>query len=202
MRSSLSLTGLGRPPQALICAASAAHKETCICACECARGSQVKAQIKLKFTSALGKPAVCQRSFSLTQKAQSRQYKAFEAALQTLDEHNEKACLSYKCADLNKLVPEMMGVSPAVLESIVFVHQEDSCWPLSEDKGDRPTSSASHCDACRAATGRPTRASACAQPSVGLVRIDRLPTRTAPQAKVVVLHGAPVLPSRLCPIPC
>ena len=28
----------------------------------------------------------------------------------------------------------MMGVSQAVLESVVFVHQEESCWPLAEDK--------------------------------------------------------------------
>jgi hypothetical protein len=27
-----------------------------------------------------------------------------------------------------------MGVSTAVLESVIFVHQEESCWPLAEDK--------------------------------------------------------------------
>ena len=66
------------------------------------RPSQVKAQIKLKFTSALSKPAVCQRSFSLTQKPQRREYKAFEAALQTLDERNEKTTLSYKYAPVTR----------------------------------------------------------------------------------------------------
>jgi hypothetical protein len=35
--------------------------------------AQVKAQIKLRFTSAIGKPAVCTRSFSLTQKPQKRE---------------------------------------------------------------------------------------------------------------------------------
>ena len=54
----------------------------------------MKAQIKLKFTSANKKPALCNRSFSLTQKPQKREYKAFEAALQTLDDHNSKQCLS------------------------------------------------------------------------------------------------------------
>ena len=28
-----------------------------------------------------------------------------------------------RCADLNRLVPELMGVSPAVLENVIFVHQ-------------------------------------------------------------------------------
>ena len=48
---------------------------------------------------------------------------ALEQALQTFDNQGEKQCLSYRCADLNKLLPDMMGVSPAVLESVIFVHQ-------------------------------------------------------------------------------
>jgi hypothetical protein len=59
--------------------------------------AQVKAQIKLKITTALKQPAICERSFSLTQKANKREYKAFESALSTRDEHNAKKCLSYKC---------------------------------------------------------------------------------------------------------
>ena len=68
----------------------------------CSRRHQVKAQIKIRFTSVAAKPVVCTRSFSLTQKATKMEYKAFEAALQTLDEKNQKQALSYKCADLNK----------------------------------------------------------------------------------------------------
>ena len=85
--------------------------------------SEVKGQIKLKLTTANRKPAVCTRSFSLTQKPQKREYKAFEAALRTVDQGGQQQTLSYKCADLNKLVPEMMGVSHAVLDSVIFVHQ-------------------------------------------------------------------------------
>ena len=29
-------------------------------------------------------------------------------------------------------MPDMMGVSKAILENVVFVHQEDSNWPLGE----------------------------------------------------------------------
>jgi len=76
---------------------------------------------------------VC-RNFSLTQKSTKLEYKAFESALQAVNQHGEKVATSHKCTDLNKLVPELMGVSAAVLENVVFVHQEDSCWPLGEDK--------------------------------------------------------------------
>ena len=96
--------------------------------------AQVKAQIKLKLTSAAGKPTVVCRNFSLTQKSTKLEYKAFESALQAVNQHGEKVATSHKCTDLNRLVPELMGVSPAVLENVIFVHQEDSCWPLGEDK--------------------------------------------------------------------
>ena len=52
--------------------------------------AEVKAQIRLKFTSLNGQPVVCVRSFSLTQKPTKKEYKAFEAALQTLDEQGIK----------------------------------------------------------------------------------------------------------------
>lgn len=94
---------------------------------------EIKAQIKLKFFGLTAHPVVCTRSFSLTQKATKMEYKAFEAALQTVDDSGSRQTLSYKCADLNRLVPELMGVSPAVLENVIFVHQEESCWPLSDD---------------------------------------------------------------------
>jgi DNA repair protein RAD50 len=29
-------------------------------------------------------------------------------------------------------IPKLMGVSKAVLENVIFCHQEDSYWPLSE----------------------------------------------------------------------
>lgn len=31
-----------------------------------------------------------------------------------------------------RVVPQLMGVSKAVLENVIFVHQEESNWPLAE----------------------------------------------------------------------
>ena len=31
-----------------------------------------------------------------------------------------------------RIVPQLMGVSKAVLENVIFVHQEESNWPLAE----------------------------------------------------------------------
>ena len=52
--------------------------------------TQVKAQIKLRFTSANKRAAVCARSFSLTQKAAKREYKAFESSLRTIDAQGQQ----------------------------------------------------------------------------------------------------------------
>ena len=59
---------------------------------------EIKAQIKLKFFGLTAHPVVCTRSFSLTQKATKMEYKAFEAALQTVDSSGARQTLSYKCA--------------------------------------------------------------------------------------------------------
>jgi DNA repair protein RAD50 len=42
--------------------------------------------------------------------------------------------LSKKCADADTAVPALMGVSTALLENVIFCHQEESFWPLSDDK--------------------------------------------------------------------
>ncbi|XP_010557042.1 PREDICTED: DNA repair protein RAD50 isoform X2 [Tarenaya hassleriana] len=44
----------------------------------------------------------------------------------------EKVCLSYRCADMDREIPALMGVSKAILENVIFVHQDESNWPLQD----------------------------------------------------------------------
>lgn len=44
----------------------------------------------------------------------------------------QKVCLSYRCADMDREIPALMGVSKAVLENVIFVHQDESNWPLQD----------------------------------------------------------------------
>ncbi|KAL6343225.1 hypothetical protein AAG906_021136 [Vitis piasezkii] len=95
--------------------------------------TETKGQIKLRFKTAAGKDVVCIRSFQLTQKASKMEYKAIESVLQTINPHTgEKVCLSYRCADMDREIPALMGVSKAVLENVIFVHQDDANWPLQD----------------------------------------------------------------------
>jgi DNA repair protein RAD50 len=75
------------------------------------------------------------RSFQLTQKKATMTFKTLDSTLQTINKDTgQKQALTYRCADIDKLVPSLMGVSKAVLENVIFVHQEESNWPLSEGK--------------------------------------------------------------------
>lgn len=95
--------------------------------------TETKGQIKLRFKTAAGKDVVCIRSFQLTQKATKMEYKAIESVLQTINPHTgEKVCLSYRCADMDREIPALMGVSKAILENVIFVHQDEANWPLQD----------------------------------------------------------------------
>lgn len=95
--------------------------------------TETKGQIKLRFKTAAGKDVVCIRSFQLTQKASKMEFKAIESVLQTINPHTgEKVCLSYRCADMDREIPALMGVSKAILENVIFVHQDESNWPLQD----------------------------------------------------------------------
>ena len=48
--------------------------------------------------------------------------------------NGEKVQITTKCADLNREMVSALGVSKAVLSSVIFCHQEDSNWPLDEGK--------------------------------------------------------------------
>ncbi|XP_051127899.1 DNA repair protein RAD50 [Andrographis paniculata] len=95
--------------------------------------TETKGQIKLRFKTAARKDVVCIRSFQLTQKATKMEYKAIESVLQTINpQTGEKVCLSYRCADMDREIPSLMGVSKSILENVIFVHQDEANWPLQD----------------------------------------------------------------------
>jgi len=95
--------------------------------------TEVKAQIKLRFQDPSNVSFMVTRSYLLSQKRKNLQFKALDNALNILDpETNEYSTLPQRCSDINQQIPLTMGVSKAILENVVFVHQEDSNWPLSE----------------------------------------------------------------------
>ncbi|KNC96521.1 rad50 [Spizellomyces punctatus DAOM BR117] len=98
-----------------------------------AHETEVLAQVKLRFKNVNGREMVCTRSLSLTQKKTGVQQKTLESLLKTNDpDTGESHSLSTRCAELDAEIPLQLGVSKAILDNVIFCHQEESFWPLSE----------------------------------------------------------------------
>ncbi|KAJ1931533.1 DNA repair protein rad50, partial [Linderina pennispora] len=95
--------------------------------------NEVKAQVKLRFYNVTQRSMTCVRSMLLTQKKVTVSQRTLEGALSfDATPTEDKVSISSRCADLDAMMPAQMGVSKAVLENVIFCHQEESNWPLSE----------------------------------------------------------------------
>lgn len=103
----------------------------CVCS-QVAGETEVKAAIKLRFFNYANKPIICIRSFSLTQKGNKKEFKTLDSSINTKGDNSENIATAGRCGDIDRLVPEMMMVSKAVLENVIFVHQDESNWPLGD----------------------------------------------------------------------
>lgn len=92
---------------------------------------EVLAQVKLSFHSTKDVRMVCTRSLQLTVKKTTRQQKTLEGQLLVVN-NGERSAISSKCAELDTIMPQYLGVSKAVLEYVIFCHQDESLWPMSE----------------------------------------------------------------------
>jgi len=121
--------------------------------------TETKAQIRLQFTTTQGRTVIAYRKFQLTNKANKKQeFKSVDQSAEFIDRipvldatgpngpllanrgnrqmgiQREKILINNRCSDLNKILPNMLGVSKAILENVILVHQEDSFWPLADTK--------------------------------------------------------------------
>ncbi|PGH27317.1 hypothetical protein AJ80_01027 [Polytolypa hystricis UAMH7299] len=92
---------------------------------------EVLAQVKLSFKSASGARMVATRSLQLTVKKTTRQQKTLEGQLLMVKD-GERTSISSRVAELDQIMPQYLGVSKAVLDSVIFCHQDESLWPMSE----------------------------------------------------------------------
>ncbi|NXA74726.1 RAD50 protein, partial [Thryothorus ludovicianus] len=98
-----------------------------------ANETDVRAQIRLQFRDVNGELVAVQRSMVCTQKGKTPEFKTLESVI-TRTKHGEKVSLSSKCAEIDREMISALGVSKSVLNNVIFCHQEESNWPLSEGK--------------------------------------------------------------------
>ncbi|KAL5606409.1 hypothetical protein BROUX41_002826 [Berkeleyomyces rouxiae] len=95
------------------------------------QSKEILAQVKLSFKSANGAKYVVNRNLQLTVKKTTRSMKTLEGSLLVLN-NGERSVVSTRVAQLDEAIPSYLGVSPAVLDAVIFCHQDESLWPLSE----------------------------------------------------------------------
>lgn len=74
---------------------------------------------------------VVTRNIELTAKKTTRTFKTLDGNLTTW-KGGERSSLSARVVELDKLMPHHLGVSKAVLDMVIFCHQDESLWPMSE----------------------------------------------------------------------
>ncbi|KAI0345847.1 hypothetical protein BDW22DRAFT_1353452 [Trametopsis cervina] len=101
-----------------------------------ANEKEVKAQVRLRFVAANGQRMFVMRNLSVTvKKTGAMQMKTLEGVLglsDSVEKGGKRGTISTKCAEMDAEIPQLLGVSKAVLDNVIFCHQEDSYWPLAE----------------------------------------------------------------------
>jgi len=93
----------------------------------------VVAQVKLAFRNTNNVKIVCTRSMQLSiARTGVRKQSTLDGQMLLETDTGERHAISSRCAELDIQMPLSLGVSKAVLENVIFCHQEDSFWPLSE----------------------------------------------------------------------
>lgn len=95
--------------------------------------NETKAQIKLAFQNTKKINMILSKSLMAIKNLRSNQisFKTKENQLMAIH-HGEKQTISSKVADIENLIPHHLGVSKAVLNYVIFCHQDESLWPISE----------------------------------------------------------------------
>ncbi|KAJ3065812.1 DNA repair protein rad50 [Podochytrium sp. JEL0797] len=102
-----------------------------------AQASEVKGQIKLQFKNVNGKKLTATRNVvAALAKGKVNTFKSLESVLVTRlpdgKDDPDGVSITSKCSEFDSLIPTHLGVSRAILDNVIFCHQDDSFWPLAE----------------------------------------------------------------------
>ena len=93
--------------------------------------SQVLALVAASFKGAEGSALTVTRRLELTVKKTARSLKTLECSL-VVSRRGERVVVSSRVAELDLILPQYLGVSTAVIDNVIFCHQDESFWPLSD----------------------------------------------------------------------
>ena len=96
---------------------------------------ETKGKIKLFFRDTGSNYIQVQKNMSVTQKAKKVEFRTLETIISRYDQDLKMlSTITNKCINTDFEIVNALGVSKAILENVIFCHQEDSNWPLSDGK--------------------------------------------------------------------
>ncbi|XP_026734209.1 DNA repair protein RAD50 [Trichoplusia ni] len=98
------------------------------------RTTEVLAQIKLKLLNSKSRNMEVTRSMKVVLQKKKASFRTLDSLLSITDENGKTKDISKRCADLDAVLHDELGVSRAILNAVIFCHQEESGWPLDEGK--------------------------------------------------------------------
>ncbi|KAI0981679.1 hypothetical protein GJ496_003107 [Pomphorhynchus laevis] len=96
--------------------------------------SEVRGQVRLSFVDVTGKTMRVQRSLMASVKKSGVSMKTLEGLIVREGTDGAVHQITSRCMEIDREVITALGVPKSVLENVIFCHQEDSNWPLSEGK--------------------------------------------------------------------
>lgn len=93
-------------------------------------------QVKLMVKDVSGNSVTAIRSMKTTQKGKLPKFETLDSTivLENCKTKEKTQMTRSRAVDVNNEMCDAMGVSKAILNNVIFCHQEDSCWPLEEPK--------------------------------------------------------------------
>ncbi|KAK6387149.1 DNA repair protein rad50 [Exophiala oligosperma] len=91
----------------------------------------VKAMVRVAFKDAKGTSYVISRRLELSVKKTARSLKSLEVSL-NISKKGVKTVLSSRVAEMDSILPRYLGVGTAIIDNVIFCHQDESLWPLSD----------------------------------------------------------------------
>lgn len=96
---------------------------------------ETKGKIKLFFKDINFFCIQIQKNLSVTQKTKKTEFRTLETILSRYDaDNNMLSAVTTKLSNGDNEILNAFGVSQALIDNVIFCHQEDSNWPLSEAK--------------------------------------------------------------------
>ena len=93
-----------------------------------------KGNIELQFLDPHNNEITISRVVEVRQTGKHLKFSTKDSTLSRLTPTDNTPGVSGRCADITTQCCQLMNVTPAVLNNVIFCHQENSLWPLDEGK--------------------------------------------------------------------